>query len=171
MNCPKKRNRQEGFTVAEVLMVILLLAGVLGLVVVNFFSLEGAFAKRPVEDQVRRAVAEAHWLARIQRQTITLSYDDAVEAINLRNEAGAILGQFLFPKGSDTTVKLFRILPETQFGEEIEFELEEDSMQFIRITPYGSSPPFIVELDRQQELVTLRFDPFSSISWKESDAL
>lgn len=166
-----QRKKVAGFTVAEVLMVILLLAAVLGLVVVNYFSFEGAFAKRPVEDQIKRAVAEAHWLARTERETISLSYEDASKTIELKNTLGQSLASFPFPQEADVAVKLFRILPENQFKEDIDFELEEDPVDFIRVSPYGSSAPFVVELDRQQELLVLRFDPFSSVSWEESDVL
>ena len=151
-------------------MAVLLLAAVLGLVVVNYFSFDGALSRRPTEDQIRLAVAEAHRLARTRRETVFLRYEEATQSITLSNDSGETIAAFALPKDSDTTVSFFRILPESQFEEEPSFEAEEYSSNSVRFLPYGPSTPFIAELDQANELVVLRFDLFSSTNWKKTDA-
>ncbi|MDQ8193699.1 hypothetical protein QEH59_04650 [Coraliomargarita sp. SDUM461004] len=168
---PNSHTGKQGFTVAEVLMTVLLLAAILGLVVANYFSFDGALDKRPAESQIRLAVADAHRLARTHRETIFLSYDKEAERILLTNDTGKQFDSYNFPQGSDASVHFFRILPETQFEDEASFEHEEYAVNALRFQPYGPSAPFIVELKLASELIELRFDPFSSIYWRQTDAL
>jgi len=171
MACPSQETRKRGFTVAEVLMVLLLSSAVLSLVVVNFFSGEGALDKRPAKDQIRLAVASAHRLARTYREIVFLRHDKEANSITLTNNIGKLIDSYPLPQGADLTIQFFKTLPESKFEEEPSFEPEEHSVQAIPFMPYGPSAPFVVELDQANELTKLRFDPFSSINWKETDAL
>jgi len=69
-------------------MVVLLLAAALTLVIVNFFSMEGAWERRHARDQIQRAVAEAHRLARTQREAVMLRFDEEAQALRVSDERG-----------------------------------------------------------------------------------
>jgi hypothetical protein len=158
------RPGKDGFTVAEVFMVLLLLAAVTALVLANFFSFEGALEKRPARDQLRLAVAEGHRLARTHKQDVILRYDADAAALVLSDPLGKELARRNFPPGTEAEVHFYRILPESQFEEEPSFELEEDPVEQLRFMSYGASVPFVIEFNLGDASEHLRFDAFSSMN-------
>lgn len=163
-------SRKRAFTVTEVLMVVILLAAILAFVIINFFAFEGALEKRPVLEQVKRSIAEAHWLVRTELRPIDLYYDEEAKAMLLINPEGLLRARFNFPPSSGVQVKFVRILPETQFEAEPTFEAEDEPISRLRFEPGGASLPFYVEVDDGRRAISLRFDPFSAILWETSDA-
>jgi len=167
---PIRFNRStNGFTVVEVFMMILLVTSVLTLIVINFFSFEGALQSRPASIQFERAVYEGHRLARSQKQTIILSYDQESESVLLANTEGRILETFTFPTGTSAEISFFKVLPETEIKSEPDFEVEEHAIKQLRFFPNGSSTPAIIEFTAGRESKSWRMDPFSGILWTVID--
>lgn len=163
------RSPAAGFTVIEVFMVVLLLASVLALVIVNFFPFQGALDERPAKDQAWRAIAEAHRLARAERSTVLLHYDEEAESLVLADGFGREAARFRFPQGTDAGVEFYRILPEKEMREEPDFEAEDEAVEILAFQPYGATAPFQMEIETGTDAITFRFDPFSGLSWEETD--
>jgi type II secretory pathway pseudopilin PulG len=167
---PLQGSRTGGFTVVEVIMVLSLLAAVLALLVVNFFAFDGAFSRRPALDQVQRAVAEAHRLARSEGIPVRLSFDASAGALTLHDSDGTLLKDFPFPSGVEADVRFYPIRPERAFEQNPFFEPDEHPVTAIRFLPFGASLPFAIQVGLGDRAASLRFDPFSALSWQQSDA-
>ncbi len=163
--------RRPGFTVVEVMMVVLLLAAILSLVVINFFSAEGSLDKRPAIDQIQRATAEGHRLARTHLQNVMLYFDTEAQSLLLRNEHGEELSRFDLPQGGEFSITFYRVLPEKDVTEEPFYEPEEDPVPTVTFAPYGAAMPFYVLFEGSKEARMFRFDPFSGLSWEKEDVL
>ena len=166
---PVPQTRSAGFSVIEVFLVVTLLSAILALVIFNFFTFEGSLDDRPAFEQTRRSIAESHRLARERRESILLHYDPERAVMVLSDEKGQMLDEFAFPPGTEAQVKFFRIKPEAEMREEPDFEAEEEDLPTLAFHPYGSSAPFQLEFEQGTEAVTLRYDPFSGLSWERTD--
>jgi len=152
-------------------MVIVLLTATMALVVVNFFPFENALDERPASIQVKRAVAEAHRLARTEKVMILLHYDEESESLVLSDESGAERERYAFPGGTDAIVNFYRILPEKEIRDEPDFEAEEETTDLLAFQSYGVADPFQIELETESNAAVFRFDPFSGLSWEEEELL
>lgn len=150
-------------------MVIILLTATLALVVVNFFPFENALNERPAADQTRRAIAEAHRLARMDKVMILVHYDEESESIVLSDEHGAERKRYTFPEGTEAVVNFYKILPEKEIREEPDFESEDETSDLLAFQSYGVADPFRIELETGTRVAIFRFDPFSGLSWEEDE--
>ncbi len=150
-------------------MVIVLLTATMALVVVNFFPFENALAERPASIQTKRAVAEAHRLARTEKERVFLHYDEDSESLVVSDESGTECVRYGFPEGTDATVSFYRILPEKEIRDEPDFEAEEETTDLLAFQSYGVADPFQIELETEKNAVVFRFDPFSGLSWEEEE--
>lgn len=169
MNGTTKDYRRRGFTVIEVIMVVLLLAAVLSLVIINFFSFDGALGRRPAIDQIHRAVAEAHRIARTERVAVNLFYDEEIETLVLTDASGAELTRYDLPEGTEAELAFIRVKPEEEMAEEPSYEVEDEPIELVTFNSYGASAPFVIEFAVSDEARVLQFDPFSAISWNNED--
>jgi len=162
---------RDGFTAIEVIMTISLIAGVLALVVFNFYSFEGALDDRPALAQVNRAVAEGHRLAREKKAPVLMRYSEEEESMVLFDKSGGELARFDFPKGGEAEIAFYPLLPEEEIREEPDFEPEEEPVGFVVFEPYGVTAPFQLQLDTDSRSTSIRYDPFSGIGWERTDLL
>lgn len=161
---PKRRHR-SGYTAIEVFLVISLIAATLGLVIAHFFPSADVLEKRPALVQLQRAVAEAHRMARTQHRPVTLGFDAEGQRLVLHGENGTELAAYGFPEGSEARLSFYRLLPEQQVQQEPTLEAEETEVQRIAFHPHGFTAPFLVEYETGYQAQTLRFDPFSALTW------
>lgn len=150
-------------------MVVIMLTAVLALVVVNFFSFEGALDKRPARDQLQRAVAEGHRQARTERSLVMLRFDSERQSLLLESENGQELGRYDLPRGSEAMMSFYRLKPDKEISQEPKYEAEEDPVRLVSFEPNGASLPFLVLFEQGNLSQALRFDPFSALCWEITD--
>ncbi len=159
--------RKAGFTVAEVFMVITLLAVVAGLMVVPVQRIVESLQTRPLEEVVLSAVREAHAQARIRNVAVVLGHPAESNLLQLHARDGTLLREIEIdaPAATGPGAKLitfYPILPEDPEREDPAYESAEDEVEAVVFHPSGASMPFCVEFGEGKGRVRLVVDPFSS---------
>ncbi len=164
------RSGRRGFTAVEVTLVIALLAAFLGLAIINFFSMENPFERRPPLERLNEAVARAHWHAQLRNETVSLSFDAENESLLIHSRRGELLDRFAFVPGSQVELTFYPVLPDNQIDSEPNFEAGEYALDRLYIAPWGAGP-FIVNWETRNTAAEFVFDPFSVLKWQTQSEL
>ncbi len=166
--------RNAGFTVAEVLMTLLLLVAVGAVLVVPAQRLAEQLNGRPLETVVLSAVRDAHDLARSRNEGVFLV--NVAESNGLRIAAmdGVVLADISYASDDErqsAEILFHRLLPEDPERTEEDFKWEEQPVETILFSPLGVSPPFAIHLSQAGATRSLVMDPFSSEVLRREDTL
>ena len=160
---------RRGFSLIEVVIVIALIAIVGSLVVINAEGMLRGLGREPNDRIFQKAVREARFQAASLKENTYLLYDSESGALNILNEAGQNLADFLITANSgDETPELIleQLLPSSGLNS---FSREETSViKQLVFRPDRSSTPFQVTMLDSGSEFTLRYDPFSAIVINDS---
>lgn len=157
--------RKSGFTVAEILMALLLLVAVSAVLVVPAQRLTEHLHVRPLESVVLAAVRDAHDFARTRNEWVFLMHVAESNMLRIAAQDGLVLADIAYAgDGGDgaTEIRFHRLLPEepARIGEV--FKWEEQPVETILFAPSGVSVPFAIHLAQAGVTRRLMMDPFSN---------
>jgi hypothetical protein len=167
-------NRKNGFTVAEILLVLLLLVAVGAVLVVPVQHLAGQLAVRPLETVVLAAVRDAHYLARSRNESIFLVNVSESNVLRIAAQDGLVLADIAYASADGeraTGIRFHRVLPEDPDRTGEDFTLDEQPVETILFNPCGVSVPFAIHLAEGGTPRLLVMDPFSSDVLRREEAL
>lgn len=148
------------FTVAEVMLVIALIAVMGALTVVNYPRLAAGRGSIPAREVLIRAVRAAHHEARVNKRPQTLIFDREAQALVVADGSGSRQQYFPLP-GEGWEMVFYRILPEERLDGAPVYALEEYPATRIHFHPAGNGPTFQAEMTRDTLDIRMVFDPFS----------
>lgn len=158
-------NRQRGFSLIEILVVIGLIALAGGLVAINAKGILQGLGQEPVDRIFLKALREARFQAAFRKEATRLRYDDESAKLLIFNQDGAQIEEFSLDD-EDLRVTFEQVLPARglgRIGREGTTEIEAVVFRQDR-----SSTPFIVTFDTKDGTFSQRFDPFSDTVLEDS---
>ena len=162
------RSNRPGFTLAEILIAIILIVIVGGLAVTNFSNLTSGLRKQPVDEVLTAAVREARYQAVLNKRSTLLGYDADQNAFVITDYlTGNTIIQFPLtpdPQGNKVEIKFEPILPLkdlTSSYADAPPQFANTTLTQLMFHPSGASAPVKVDLKINDKETTMFLDPFS----------
>ena len=159
------KRSSAGFTVAEVVMVLLLMAAVAAVLVAPVQRLVEQLNVRPLETVVLTAVRDAHYLSRTRNESVFLMHVGDSNLLRIVSRDGVTLTDIPYATNDGETaarIRFYRVLPEDPERTGEAFEWEDDPVETILFHPVGVSVPFAIHMEQAGRSDRLIMDPFSS---------
>lgn len=166
--------RKSGFSVAEVLMALLLLVAVSAVLVVPAQRLTEHLHVRPLESVVLDAVRDAHDFARTRNEGVYLMHVAESNMLRIASQDGLVLADMAYAGGDDdaaTDIRFHRLLPEEPARTGEVFKWEDQPAETILFAPSGVSVPFAIHLAQAGKTRRLMMDPFSNYVLEREEGL
>ena len=164
-----------GFTLVEVLLVLALIGVITGIVAGNVGAFITGAQFEPPDRVLKKAILDAIYESSESKRATYLSFETNSSSFRVTDRAGAQINtHFVYMGELDDEKEVPRVVfkaigPESgpDGGSTI---YDEEELTLARIPfHYGSSIPFEVEIDFNEQFSRHRFDPFSGFVLKDKE--
>lgn len=155
-------NKNQGFTLIEIVLVVGLIALGSGLVIANLIAFTDTSRGENPAEVLHRAVRDARYVAASEKQIARLKYDEERGALRvLPSEALYPLGEAFENRGA-AEVRFYFVSPSRGLGRGSNSSSQRVETSEVLFAPDRSSTPFVAEIDMGSgAALQVSYDPFS----------
>ena len=157
-----------GFTLLEVLLVIVLIGGATVLFVLNVDTILNPQPMAELEKAFQRAQSEGRWMALEDRKTYRLVWDDEGQRFVLLDQTVVSSYPIEGLEGSPLKLHASFFYPEVMTKGSSFEDLSWYEAGSVNLYPDATSPPFMVRLNDGVGLLELEVEPFTGFISKRS---